>query len=292
MEGQQSIGIKHVLTLVFLSLIWGTSFILIKKGLVAYNPVQLASLRVSIAGLGFTPVFLYHLKSIKTENIWKYIVVGITGNVVPVIFFALAQTRISSSVAGIANSMTPIFTILIGVLFYQMVVKKTQIIGVFLGFIGVLALILFGKDNASSNNMWYAGFIIGSCVLYAINLNFVKKHFQTENSLKLTAVSFFFMTIPLSVYILSSDIPNIVQTEEGLQAFYYIALLSFMSTMLALIVFYRIVQQTNAVFASSVSYLVPIVAMIWGFVDGEYLGFGHFLSLGLILVGVYMIRED
>ena len=291
MTAEKKVKIRHFLILLMLSAIWGTSFILIKKGLVAFNPVQVASLRVAIAGVGFIPLILTYLKSLKKEDLPKYFLVGLTGNLIPVFFFALAQTQVSSSVTGIVNSVAPIFTMLIGFFFFQIIVTRSQILGITIGFIGVLLLILLGEEKQTDSNMWYAGFIVLATISYAFNMNYVKKHFQHENSIKLTAVSFFLCTIPLIGYILFSEIPAIVQTEEGLLAFGYLTILSFVSTMLALTIFYKLIQETGAVFGSAVAYLMPIVAMIWGFVDGEYLGIFHFVSLLLILVGVYLIRK-
>ena len=292
-ETQNKIGVKQILTLVLLSLIWGTSFILVKRGLEAYNPLQLASLRICIAGIGFLPFFIFHIRKEKISNTWKYIAVGLTGTAIPAFCFAIAQTKISSSAAGIMNALTPIFTIIIGVLFYQMRVIMLQLLGVIMGLGGAIVLILLGSHyDSSSANMWFAGFVALSSILYAINLNFVKTHFQNENSIRLSAYSFVLVAIPCLIYVVLSDIPSIIKTPEGLTALGYVALLSIFSTMLALIIFYRLVQTTNAVFSSSVSYLVPVVALLWGVVDGEYIGFGHYLSLVLILFAVFLIRRS
>ena len=291
-EHDGAIGIKHILTLVFLSLIWGTSFVLVKKGLIAYSPVELASLRVALAGVGFLPFFIFFVIKERIQDIWKYILVGLTGTAVPAFFFALAQTEISSSVAGILNSLTPICTIIVGISFYSMVVQKSQVIGVILGLFGAVSLILLGQEQGATNNMWYSLFVLVCSVLYALNLNFVKKHFQTENSIRLSAISFVLVSIPAFIYIAFSDIPNILRTPEGMKALWYITYLAFLSTMLALIIFYKLVQQTNPVFAASVSYIIPIIALGWGFLDNEYIGLGHFLSLGLIVFGVYLIRKN
>ena len=285
-----SIGLKHVLTLALLSLIWGTSFILVKRGLIAYTPLDLAALRVGIAGVCFFPFFISHLRKKQIKSLWKYLVVGLTGTAIPAFCFAVAQTEISSSVAGIMNALTPIFTILIGIAFYKMTVHVSQLLGVMLGLGGAIALILLGKDSTTSENMWFAGFIAISSILYAINLNFVKTHFQNEDSIRLSAVSFVLVALPCLLYIVVSDIPTIALTSEGLEALGYIALLSVMSTMLALIIFYKLVQNTNPIFASSISYMVPVVALLWGIFDGEYIGLGHYLSLALILLAVYLIR--
>ncbi|MEM9932140.1 MAG: EamA family transporter [Bacteroidota bacterium] len=291
MTAEKKVKIRHFLILILLSSIWGTSFILIKKGLLAYSPLQVASLRIAIAGVGFIPLVITYLSKLSRKDMLMYFQVGLTGNAIPVFFFALAQTQVSSSVAGIVNSIAPIFTMLIGFFFFQIKVSKAQILGIAVGFIGVLLLILLGEDQRASSNHWYAGFIIIATFSYAFNMNYVKKHFQHVNSIKLTAISFFLCTVPLIGYILLSEIPTIIQTEEGLIAFGYLTLLSFMSTMLALILFYKLIQETSAVFGSAVAYLMPIVALIWGFVDGEYLGIYHFLSLLLILVGVYLIKK-
>ncbi len=263
-----------------------------KRGLIAFSALQMACLRICIAGVCFIPFFIYHIRKEKITSVWKYILVGLTGTAIPAFMFAIAQTQISSSTAGIMNTLTPIFTILVGIVFYKMMVNKYQILGVIFGFGGAIALILLGKDDdGTSGNMWYAGFIVIASVLYGINLNFVKTHFQKENSVRLSSFSFVLVTIPCLFYVFSSDIPKIIITPEGMTAFYYVALLSIISTMIALIIFYKLVQDTNPVFASSVSYLVPIVALLWGIVDNEFIGMGHYVSLALIMLGIYMIRK-
>jgi len=292
MNNSGSIGIKHILILVLLSIIWGTSFILVKRGLLAFSPVQLASLRIVIAGLGFLPAFIYYVQKERIRDVWKYILVGMTGTAIPAFFFALAQTEISSSIAGIMNSLTPIFTIIIGLLFYSMSVRKSQSIGVAIGLIGAVILIILGQEKGATNNMWYAGFVAVCSILYALNLNFVKKHFQNESSIRLSAISFVIVAIPTLIYILFSDIPNILLTPQGLSALWYVIALAIMSTMIALIIFYKLVQETNPIFAASVSYIVPIVALMWGYIDGEFIGLGHLLSLVMIIFGVYLIRKD
>lgn len=281
------------LTLIFLSAIWGTSFILIKKALIVFEPSEVALLRIGISGLAFTPFFIIHFRKLEWHRWPIYIVIALTGSAVPAFLFATAQTQISSSTAGILNSMTPIFTLIIGTLAFKNATNKFQIIGIFLGFVGAVLLITLGGGGGKFQitDLIYGGLIIIGALLYGTNVNLIQKYFSHVNSIRLSTFAFFMLGIPVLLFIPFTEIPHKVLNDPlGWQSLGYMTILAVVSTMLALIIFYKLVQQTDAVFGSSVAYLIPIVAMIWGFADGELISIFHIISMALIIFGVYLSR--
>lgn len=280
-------------TLIFLSIIWGTSFILIKKALQAFDPTQVAILRMAISGLAFAPIFVYFFRKLEWHRWPFYIVIGITGSAIPAILYATAQTHLSSASAGILNSLTPIFTLIIGMVFFKNRTSNRQLVGIVLGFSGASALILLNSSGAVLvRDLVYGLFIVAGTVCYATNVNLIKQYFQHVNSMHLSSFAFVLISIPALICIPFTDIPRIVEEHPfGQTALFYLILLSVVSTVLALILFYRLVQQTDAVFGASVAYLIPVIALIWGFADGEAIGFQHIMSLAVIVVGVKMIRK-
>ncbi len=287
-----TIDLRSVLSFVVLSFVWGSSFILIKKGLIAFDFVELGALRISISFLAFLPFFIKFFKEIDWKN-WKYyLLVGLTGPGIPAFLYAIAQTEISSASTGVLNSLSPIFTLLIGFLFFKSGFQWSKFIGVIVGFIGAILLILLGKENAVGGQLWYSLFIIIGTIMYALNVNIVKSKFQNMKPIHLTTASFMSIGFPFFLYCILSDIPHkVVQHEYGLYSFLIIVLLALMGTVLALIMYYKLVQRTNAVFASSVAYTMPLVAIFWGFIDGEPITSYHFIGLVLILLGIYIIKK-
>ena len=183
-------------TLVVLSLIWGTSFILIKKALFVYSPLEVAILRIGLSGIAFTPFFVYNFKKLEWHR-WKlYVVVALTGSGIPAILYATAQTQLSSGTVGVLNSMTPIFALIIGVFIFKNETSKSQILGILIGFLGAVLLILLG-ENAQEisiiNKMLYGSLVIIGAVLYGTNVNLVKAKFQHVNSMHLSTFAFFFI---------------------------------------------------------------------------------------------------
>ncbi len=290
---QDNDELKSWLTLGFLSIIWGTSFILIKKSLVVFHPVEVALLRIAISAIAFAPFFFAKLRQHEWHRWWLYIIVAITGSAVPAFLYAMAQTQISSATAGIVNSITPIFTLIIGMIFFGTGTNYRQIFGIALGFIGAVGLILMGSSTGDiSSQLLYGGLVIIGTMFYATNVNIVKEFFQDVKPMNLSSFAFFLLGLPAIFIVPFTDIPNKMNTHpEAWQAIGYLTILAVVSTVFALYVFYHLVQKTSAVFGASVSYLIPVVALIWGLLDGEAIGLWHLLSLALIIVGVYLIRE-
>ncbi len=275
-----------------LALTWGSSYILIKKGLVAFEPEQLASLRITISALSFLPFFIIRYKKFDWSKLKYYAIVGFAGSGIPAFLFALAQTEINSSITGVLSSLTPLFTLSLGLLFFGIQFSWSKTIAVIVGLGGALFLILFGKEAGLDGNIYYAFLVMLGSLLYATSVNTIKNYLQDVDAITLSAVSFFMIGIPAVLYLFTTDFLNVLQTHEaGMVSFGYVILLALAGTVMASIVFFKLVQLTNAVFASMVSYLIPLVALGWGAVDGEAITVYHWVGMGLILWGVYIGRK-
>ena len=285
------ISLRSWLILLVLSIVWGTSFILIKKALIGLTPVQLACLRIIFSAVAFTPLLWFHRKSVDWSRIPAFIAVGATGSGIPAFMYATAQTQVSSSLAGILNSMTPVFTLLIGVMAFGAAFRWQQLWGVLLGFVGVFLLVWF-KSQLGTGNPWFAGFILIGTICYGTSVNLVKKFFQQTKSIVISAVSFVSIGPPALIYFLSTvDMAELSAQPGIVTSIAAVTILSLVGTVLATIFFYQLVQQTTPVFAASVAYLMPIVALFWGVLDGEPLGAMQIMGMAIILIGVYVIRR-
>lgn len=288
----QNKTVRNYLILVGLSIVWGSSFFLIKKALLAFSPVQVAALRIAISAIAFTPVILWNYKKIDWSKSFWLLIVGITGSALPAYLFSTAQTELDSSVTGILNSLTPLFTLLFGILLFQSEVVVRKIIGVLIGLAGAVLMVLLNSDGGLSGNILYGGLVVLAAMSYGINGNLVSHKLKGMTALNLSAVSFFFVGVPGLVYLLTTDFIEIVQTHpEGLRALGAVAFLSLVGTVIASIIFYQLIKITSPVFASMVAYLIPIIAILLGVFDGEVVTMVHFLGMGLILIGVYLSRN-
>lgn len=278
--------------LILLSLVWGSSYILIKKSLVAFTPIQVACLRLGISAIAFFPVFLYHFKEIEWSKLKYLIIVGLTGSGLPAVLFSIAQTEISSSVAGVLSSLGPLFTLVIGILFFGAVAEWNKITGILVGLLGAISLIIFGQNVGIEGNLWYGLLILVGCVCYAISSNTVKTYLQEMSSIRISSVAFFTVGFPCLIYLSTTDIIEVIQTHEhGWTSLGTVTLLAMGGTVMATILFFKLVQVTNPVFASLVSYLIPVIAILLGGYDGEPITILHLFGMVLILLGVYLTNR-
>lgn len=287
-------GARQWLSLGLLGLVWGSSFILIKRGIEVYDPVQVGAMRLSISALAFLPFFLIQMRRVDWSK-WKpLVVVGLCGSAIPAFLFPMAQMNISSSVTGVLNSLTPLFTLLLGLLFFGRKFRMLKLLGVFIGLAGATLLILAGNEGGfQGSNIWYALLAVLATVCYAISVNTVGTHLSNMSSLTISAISFVIVGLPALIYLFSTDFVEVLtHHKEGYTAFFYIALLALAGTVLASLLFFQLVHWTTPVFASSVAYVIPLFAMGWGFLDGEAVTVFHFISAGLILYGLYLTRGD
>ena len=275
-----------------LSLIWGTSFILIKKSLIAFDSTQVASLRILIATLAFLPVVIVHRKKVDWSKWYLFLIVGLAGGGIPAFLFAIAQTKINSGLAGALNTLTPIFTLLIALIFFKNKIDIKKSIGVVIGLIGA-AVMIYLTNNSFKGGIFYSSLILLATVLYAFNANMVKKFFNSHDPLILTAVTFIVFG-PITILILANgDFIEIMKNDSNaLLSLGAVTILSLLSTVFATVLFFKLVQKSNTIFATSVSYTVPFVAVGWGVLDGEQYNWLHMLSLVAILLGVYLTRPQ
>ncbi len=280
------------LLLALLSLIWGSSFILMKRGLDTFSAEQVAALRLSISFLAMLPLALRRYPKAARKD-WKHlVVVGWAGSGFPAFLFALAQTRIPSAVAGMLNSLTPIFTLLLGMLFFGLSFRWSWLIGIFLGLLGVTLIIGQMNNWTFGAAGWFALAALGGTVFYAISGNTVKTYLGHLDSFTIGSLGFATVGIPALLLLFSTDFLYKMAAVEGAWASLgYITLLALFGTVFASVLFYYVVQRTNQVFASMVSYLIPLVAIGWGLLDGEHLHWIFLVGMALILAGVQTTRK-
>ena len=286
-------GNKKWVYLVILSLIWGSSFILIKKSLIGLTPLQLGALRIIISGCFIFIFGFYTIKNI-TKTQWKWLIIsGLLGTFFPVFLFAYAETEIDSAVASILNSLTPLNTILLGFAIFKIASSKRQIMGVIIGFIGTALLIIKGADLNPDQNYLYAGLVVISSVMYGINVNIIKKHLQDVKAITIAVGNFTAIIIPAIIVLLSTDFFEKADfnNEDFAMSMLYIVILSAFGTALAKVLFNKLVQMATPVFASSVTYSMPLVALMWGILDGENFSVLQALATILILLGIYLANK-
>ena len=278
--------IWHWLALLILSLIWGTSYILMKKGLESFSPYQVGALRIVITFICLLPVALRHFHHLNKTNILSIIIIGLFGSVIPAFLFPLAETKISSSLAGMINSLSPVFTLVFGITIYKRKAIGTQIAGVFLGLLGAAGLLYTGSFTFNL----YGLFVVLATILSGISSNEVSK-VKELNGIKITALSFF-VTSPLAIiYLLFSDLSVPVHTENWVRNLSYIGILAVFGSAIALVIYYLLIRDTSPIFASSVTYFIPIVATLWGLADNEQFYSSMLISIIFIFAGVFIINR-
>ncbi|MBT4231679.1 MAG: EamA family transporter [Flavobacteriaceae bacterium] len=277
--------------LIVLSLVWGSSYILIKKALIGLSPLQVGSLRTIISTVLLLLIGFSSLKSIPKDK-WKWILITGLVSFIPPFLFAYAQTEIDSALAAILNSLTPLATLIIGVGFYRFKIDKKQISGVIIGLIGSVLLMYQGSVINPDQNLLYVFFIIFASILYAVQVNLLKVHLQDVSAVAITVGNFIFI-FPLAVVIFFiSDYKQIdINNEDVKVALFCLLILSIVGTVFAKILFNKFVQIASPVFASSVTYTLPIVALFWGLLDGEVFTLNQLFATVIILTGVYLANK-
>ena len=276
--------------LILLAIIWGSSPILIKKALVKLDPFEIGALRLTLASFVLMPFLLKNLREIKRKDYFILFISGIVGNVIPYFLYPIAQTKIDSATSGVLTSLTPFFALIIGVIFYKLKATKNNIIGLIIGFLGTFLLILFSGSSGGFTADVFGLFVVAATLLYGINLNLVKYHL---NHLKpITITSFSIVSIlPITLYILFFLSPfydhlkdfDFYKVELG-----YVLILGVLGTSIATIIFYNLIKIKDTVFASMVTYLMPLVAISLGVIDGEKINEVQLFGMALILIGVFI----
>ncbi|MEO8234006.1 MAG: DMT family transporter [Flavobacterium sp.] len=274
--------------LITLSLIWGSSFILMKRGLVGLNPYQLGSLRIIFAAIFLFTVGFKSLAKIPVIK-WKFIVLtSFLGTFLPVFLFAYAQTGIKSSVSGILNSLTPLYTMILGALAFGFSFRRNQITGVVLGLSGCFILVVNGNSAHGQNNYFCTTLVVVATICYALNVNLIKKYLSDISPLSITTGNFAVLLIPAIIILFSTGFTNVMTQTAVQHSALFVIVLGMLGTGVANILYFQLVQITSPLTASSVTYFIPIVAMSWGILDGEMLNPLQFLGAFVILIGVYL----
>jgi len=277
-----------------LASIWGSSFILIKKGLLALGPQEVGSLRIVAASLILLPSAIMRLKKIDRSRIPSLVGAGFLGSLIPSFLFAIAQTRLESAVTGVINTLVPIFTILIGLIIFGQRQPKMVFVGILIGFVGTAILITAGSGGSMNSLNAYALLVVLATLCYASNLNLIKVKLNDLHPLTVTSISLFFVGPIAMVHLFGfTDFVSILSETEGAGlATFYICLLGVLGTSIALIIFNKILQMTGALFASSVTYIIPIIAVIWGVIDGEKIYTVQYAGMLAVGLGVYIANKN
>lgn len=274
--------------LLVLSLVWGSSFILIKKGLIGLSAIQVGSLRIIFAAL-FLLLIGFKSLSLIPKDKWKYIALtSVFGTFIPAFLFALAQTQIDSSVSSILNSLTPLNTLILGALVFGVSFQRRQVWGVLIGLIGSLLLVFNGAMHHPDQNYYYAILVVIASICYAVNVNLIKRFLSDLTPLSITTGNFLFLVFPALTILYFTGFYDVLAVEKVQHSVYFIMILGVIGTGIANILFFKLIQISSPVFATSVTYLIPVVAFCWGLLDNEMLTAVQFVGAFIILIGVYL----
>lgn len=279
---------EQLLLFVVLSIIWGSSFILMKEGLEQLTSFQVASLRIVSSGVVFLPLVVKSCRLIPYKK-WPVIFLsGALGSLVPAYLFCTAETGLSSSLAGTLNSLTPIFTIITAALIFKSTSSMQQIVGVLIALVGCLLLFFTQTELSFGHNPLFVVLIIIATLSYGLNANIVFHYLQSIPSLQIVSLALFLNAIPAFVVLLVSGFFSLnFHNQAVLNSIGFSSLLGVLSTSFASILYYRLIKTAGAVFSSMVTYGIPIVAIAWGIVYHENVGWLQICSLIIILAGVY-----
>jgi drug/metabolite transporter (DMT)-like permease len=287
--------------LLLLAFIWGSSFILMKialfdkSGNPVYSALEVAALRIAIAGIVLLPVTIRHLKKVDRSKWLSILAIGVFGNMLPAYLFTSAQTEIPSAIAGMLNALTPLFTMVVAVIVFKTVISMRQASGLAIGLLGALMLAIggdFGKLGIENGIEWWAcGRVVFATLFYGFSVNILKNKLQDVPSQAIAAIALFFVLPPAAVVLAYSDVSaKLVNNPHGLNGMVAVVVLAAIGTAGALVLFNAIIKKTNALTASSVTYIIPVFAAMWGWIYGEELTMMHLLGGAVILFGVALVN--
>lgn len=275
-----------------LALTWGSVFILIKKALLVFSPYEIGALRMGISGLALMYFGVPAILKMDKKTLFWVCLVGFLGNFAPAFLFPIAQTQVSSSMAGILDSLVPVFVLVLGFLFFRKKSEPTQFIGGFIGFGGAALLMWLSETSTEGTQVGYALLVVLATACYALAALLIKEKLAYVPSLELSSGAITIWMIPSFLSLIFTGFySNFDTSPETLEAMGYLLILGVLGTAICGVLYYKLIQDVSPVFASTVTYLLPVVAVIWGLIDGEEFTFWYLLGGLLILVGIYLIRE-
>ncbi len=280
--------------MIVLAIVWGSSYILMKRGLEFFPAMQVGALRITISFLFLLPFALWRIKRVKKENLKYLVIVGFLGSGIPAFLFAEAQTGLDSQIAGIINSVAPLFVLIFGTLFFNVRVKWYNVAGVFIGLSGAIGLLSACGNKSFDSNLGFGIYIIIATMLYSININVIKKYLKETDSLTITAISFIFIGVPSIIYLMSGTdfITRLSETPGAMKGMGYLSLLAILGTALAGILYNYLIKISSVLFSASVTYMIPIVAIMWGTNDGEHFYLGYIVWIALIFSGIFLVNKE
>ncbi len=283
---------ENWILLTLLTLIWGSSYILIKKGLIAFTPLELASLRISISCLVSLPFAVKAFLTVPRNKYFTILQVGVFGSGAPAILFSIAMTKSDSGLNGILNSLSPLWTLVVGYYIFKINISAQKVWGVIIGFAGALVLVLGKKGGGIRVDTLYSILPVIATFCYGMSSNITKQKLQDQNPVYSTSLAMLMVGIPALIGLGLSDAPHKIISGQAWVSLASVSFLAIFGTLIAWILFYRLVQRTDALFAASVTYLIPVVALYWGYRDGEQLTIIQIAGMLLILLGVYFTTAN
>lgn len=291
-EHQQGQPLQAWIILIALAIIWGSSFILMKRGLVAFSSQQVAAMRIVFASAFIFPLVIAKLTLVPKKNYIHLFLVGLLGNCVPAFLFTAAQVHISSSLAGILNALTPMFTLLVALIMFRSPISLFKWLGVIIGFIGTIFLLLINPQGEIDFANAYGLLIILATICYALSVNIIRNYLHDINSVTITGVALLPVGIGCALFLFSTDfIDRLDGSPQVWVSLGSIILLGVLGTAISVVFFNKLIKISGAIFASSVTYLIPVIAVVWGVWDGESFMVDTLIGLVFILVGVYLVNR-
>ena len=284
-------NLQNLIILLLLSFVWGSSFILMKKALISFTGLQVGSLRIAIAFLFFLPYAIKVIASIPKDKLKYIAAIGLVGSFLPAFLYAIAQTKLDSAPTGILNSLTPLTTYIWGIFVFHQTKSSQRFMGIIIGLIGATILIVDPQSTFGINA--YALLVVLATIFYGLSGNIAKTYLQDVKASHITAVSFCFVGIPAIIIAFATSFTSVLQTDpKAWQSLGYIAILAIVGTALALVLFWKLIQKTDALFGSITTYIIPIVAIGWGLLDGEKLVAHQYIGFLLIIVSVFLVKKQ
>lgn len=256
-----------------------------------FSSSQVAAMRMFIAFLFIIPFSFKYVKASEAKDWYKFLGIGLFGNFIPAFLFTAAETGISSSLTGMLNALTPFFTLIIGVLLFQAKIQANKIIGIVVGLVGAIGLLIPENISSLGTNLNYGGYVVLSTLFYGTSVNLIRKYAGNYHSITTTCWAMLLVGPLGGIYLAFTDFSSAIAHPHFWHSLGYVCILAIAGTALSVMIFNLLVKNTGTLFSSSVTYLIPIVAIMWGFLDGEIISLGQILSIGVILLGVYLINR-
>jgi len=278
-------------SILLLALIWGSSFILMKKGLQAFTDIQVAAIRVFFSFLVLIPVFLRHIRKVNKQNIVHLAIVGYAGVFFPAFLFTLSETQITSSLAGMLNSLAPLFTLIVGIFFYQSKPARNQYLGIAIGLIGAIGLVSEGRLDFLENVNVYGLYVVIATFGYGINANEVKVKLKGMNGIEITSLAFMLVGPPAGIILFCTNLSGAYQSPHFWPSLAATLTLATFGSVLSLFIYNNLIRHTSALFATSTTYIIPVFAIFWGLADGETVTLFAIFNIAIVMLGVWLVNR-